>query len=104
MEMPASYDFDAVSASSMGRPISVRGPAAVDRQGGPGDGLRRVAGEEDGEGADLAGPGEFPGRLVGQQHLLDDPVAGDAVRLGLVLDLLLDQRRPDVAGADGVGG
>ena len=42
--------------------------------------------------------------LVLQQHVADHLVARDAVRLGLVVDLLLDQRRAHVAGADGVAG
>ena len=46
-------------------------------------------------------------RLVGwffEEHVADDRVAGDVVRLRLIVDLLLDQRRPDIAGADRVGG
>ena len=38
--------------------------------------------------------------LVLQQHVADDLLARDAVRSGLIVDLLLDQRRPDIARAD----
>ena len=43
-------------------------------------------------------------RLVRQEHVPDHRLARDAVRLRLVLDLRLNQRRADVAGADGVAG
>jgi hypothetical protein len=39
-----------------------------------------------------------------QQHIIDDLFAGDAVGLGLAVDLSFDQRRIDVAGADCVAG
>ena len=46
-------------------------------------------------------------RLFGlgrEQHVADHLLAADAARLGGVADLVLDQRRPHVAGADRVAG
>ena len=43
-------------------------------------------------------------RVRREDHLLDHVVLGEVVRLGLVGDLLLDERRADVAGAYRGGG
>src|SRR3569833_4636710 len=79
---------------------SVRGPAASDRQARAGDGAAVRAAEKRGERADLARLREGLGGHVLQEHVLDHLVLGDAVGLGLLVDLLLDQRGPDVTGAD----
>ena len=80
----------------------MRGPAAVDGQGGAGDRGGGVRAEEGGKGADLLGLDELLGRLRREHHLVDHLVLGDAARLRGIRDLLLDQGRQDVAGADGV--
>ena len=82
----------------------MRGPAAVDRQRDPGDRGRRFARQKHGERAELLDSGEALVRLLGEQHVADDLLARDVVRLRLTLDLRLDERRVDVAGADRVAG
>ena len=54
--------------------------------------------------AELLDGGEALVRLLRQQHVADDLLARDAVRLGLAVDLRLDQRRVDIARADRVAG
>ena len=46
----------------------------------------------------LAGLDEPLDRCPGEQDVVDDLALGDAVRLGLIGDLALDERGPDVAG------
>src|ERR1019366_2764316 len=43
-------------------------------------------------------------RVLGEQHGLDNLLLGDAMQSRLVGDLLLDQGRADIAGADAVAG
>src|SRR5260221_4817958 len=90
-------------AGSFSSVASMRRPAAIDRQSGTGDRGGVIAAQERHQGADFRGLGEGLVRLLGQQDVADDLVAIDAMGLGLVLDLLLDQWRPDVAGANGIG-
>src|SRR5579885_2497462 len=85
-------------------PRSMRRPAAVDRERGAGDRGRGVAAEEDGERTQFLHAGEAFGGLLGEKHVPDHLIARDAVTLCLVVDLLLDQRRPDVAGTDCIAG
>ena len=83
---------------------SVRRPAAVDGQRGAGDRTSARAAQEDGERAKLL---DFGKALVGlgrEQHVADHLLAADAARLRGVVDLVLDQRRPDIAWADRVAG
>ena len=47
----------------------MRRPATVDRQGGPGDGARRVGSEEQGERPDLVHAGETLVRLLSEQNV-----------------------------------
>ena len=42
--------------------------------------------------------------VLRQKNVADDRFARDSVRLRMVLDLPLDERRPDIAGADGIAG
>ena len=77
-------------------------PPAVDRQRSAGDRSRRVAGEEDGQRAQLFHAGKMLVGLLRQQHVVNDFFARDAVRLGLAVDLRFDQRGIDIAGADRV--
>ena len=83
---------------------SVRGPAAVDRQRGAGDRGGSVAAQEHGERTDLLDRCEAFVRLLLQEDVADHLLPWDVMGPGLLGDLLLDQRRPDVAGADGVAG
>ena len=76
----------------------MRRPAAVDRQGDTGDGAGSLTAQEHNRGGNFIHGGKAIRRLLRQEHLADDLVAADAVRLGLALDLLFDQRRPDIAG------
>ena len=52
----------------------------------------------------MLGRDEFFGRLRGQQHVVDDLLFGEIARIHGIGDLFLDQRRPDIAGADTVTG
>ena len=61
-------------------------------------------GEEHGKRAELLDGGEALVRLLREQHVADHLLARNAVRLGLAVDLRLDQRRVDIAGADRVAG
>src|SRR4051812_34172561 len=83
---------------------SMRGPAAVDRQRSPGDRSRGFAREEDRQRADLLDGREALVRLLREKHVADHLLARDPMRLRLAFDLRLDERRPDVARADGVAG
>src|SRR5580704_6327519 len=83
---------------------SLCGPAAVDREIGAGDRLCRVGAKIDGEARNLLDGDEFLGRLRRQYHVALDLFFGYAARFRRVRDLLLDQRRPHIAGADAVAG
>src|SRR5580692_10556102 len=83
---------------------SRRGPAAVDRKIGAGDRLRGVGAEINGKARDLVDGDEFLGRLRRQNHIALDLFFRHAARFRRIGNLLLDQRRPDVAGADAVAG
>src|SRR5262249_59385481 len=82
----------------------VSGPTAIDRQCDSGDRCRRFAREEDGERAELIDRGKALVRLLREQDVTGHLFARNAVRLGLAVDLRLDQGRVDVARADGVAG
>ena len=82
----------------------LRGPAAVDRVVGAGDLGGVVAAQEQRQRCDLLRGDELLGRLRLEQHVLDDLLLGHVARLHGVGDLVLDQRRPDIAGADAVAG
>ena len=79
----------------------MRSPATIDGDRGSGDGGGSVGGEEHGEGTELVNGGEALVRLLREQHVADHLLARDAVRLRLALDLRFDQRRIDIAWADG---
>src|SRR3954452_4139623 len=83
---------------------SVGGPAAVDREGDSGDRCSGGARKEHGEIAYFLGRCEPLVWLLGEQNVADDLLARDVVRLRLPLDLRLDERRVDIAGADRVAG
>src|SRR5215204_1525096 len=83
---------------------SVCSPAAVDRQRRPGDRSRGFAREEDRERADFLDGREALVRLLREKHVADHRLARDPMGLRLAFDLRLDERRPDVAWADGVAG
>ena len=81
-----------------------RGPAAVHAEVGAGDRRRLVAAQEQRQRRDLFGRDEPLGRLGGEQHVVDHLLAGQAAGLHRVGDLVLDQRRPDIAGRDAIDG
>src|SRR3984885_1908403 len=83
---------------------SLRGPAAVDREIGAGNRLRHVGAKIDGEARHLLDGDEFLGRLRRQYHVALDLFFGYAARFRRIRYLLLDQRRPNIAGADAVTG
>src|SRR5262245_20448267 len=93
-----------LSSSTTARGELVRGPAAVDRQCNSSDRRRRFAREKDGERAEFIDRGKALVRLLREQDVADHLFARNAVRLGLAVDLRLDQRRVDVARAGGVAG
>ena len=63
-----------------------------------------VAAQEQRERGDFLGRDEALGRLGGEQHVVHHLLAGQAARLHRVGDLVLDQRRPDIAGRDAIDG
>ena len=63
-----------------------------------------VAAQEQRQRRDLLGRDEALGRLGGEQHVVHHLLAGQAARLHRVGDLVLDQRRPDIAGRDAIDG
>ena len=79
-------------------------PAAVDRESYSGDRRARGARKKHRESAEFLGGGEALVRLLRKQHVANDLLARNAVRLGLSLDLCLDKWRVDVTGADCVAG
>ncbi len=60
--------------------------------------------QEHGQRAEFLCGDELACRLRVQQHVADDLLLGEIARLRRLRDLLLDQRRQHVAGADGVDG
>jgi len=80
----------------------MRGPAAVDGQGGSGDLRRFVAAQEDSKGAELLHRDELLGRLGLEQHIAHDLLLADTAGLRRTRDLLLDKRSQDIAGTDRV--
>src|SRR5258708_22725285 len=85
-------------------PYSVRRPSAIDRKGRSRDRGAALAGEEYGQGPDLLDGCEALVWLVHQQDVADHLVARDTMRLRLIVDLLLDERRPHIAGANSIAG
>ena len=81
---------------------AVQPPSTGDR--GAGDRGCGVRGEEHGDARRALDGGKALVRLLREQHVADDLLARDAVGLGLAVDLRLDQRRIDIARADGVAG
>jgi hypothetical protein len=79
-------------------------PAPVDRERGAGDRLPARSAQEDGERAKLLDGREALVRLRREQHVADHRVAADAASFRSVVNLAFDQRRPDIAWADGVAG
>jgi hypothetical protein len=61
-----------------------------------------AAAQKDGECPHLLDGCEAFGWLVFQEHVADDRVARDAMGFRLILDLFLDERRPDIAWTDRV--
>src|SRR5947209_10241973 len=82
----------------------MRGPAAIDRQGGPGDRSRGVTCKEYGDRAELFDRREMLVGLLRQQYVVNDLLARDMMRLRLTVDLRLDQGGVNIAGADRVDG
>src|SRR5260370_34769212 len=82
--------------------VSVRGPAAIDRQSRAGDRSRRVAGEKYRERAEFIDGCKALVGLLRQQDFADHLLAGNSMGLGLAIDLRLDQRSINVAWADRV--
>ena len=80
------------------------GPAAVDRVIGAGDLGGVVAAEKQRERRHLVRGHELLGWLRFQQHVVDDLLLGQVACLHGFRDLVLDQRRPDIAGRDAVAG
>src|SRR3954447_17311150 len=78
------------------------GPATIDRKVGTGDLGGIVATQEQRQCCDLLGSNEFLGRLGFQEHIVNDLLLSEIARLHGVRNLLFDERRPDVAGADAV--
>src|SRR3984957_2443254 len=85
-------------------PRLLRGPTAVDRYVGAGDLGRRIRAEKDRQRRHLLDGDELLGGLRRQQHVVLDLLLGHVAGLHGFGNLLLDQRRPDIAGADAVGG
>ncbi len=63
-----------------------------------------VAAQKQRQCGDLLRGHELLGRLRVKQHVLDDLLLGHVARLHGLGDLVLDQRRPDIARADAVAG
>src|SRR3984957_12720878 len=82
----------------------MRRPAAIDRKRGASHRCGGVGAQERGERAHLLDRGEALVRLLRQEHVVDDLLARHVVGLGLAVELRLDERRPHIAGADGVAG
>lgn len=82
----------------------MRGPATINRQGGPGDRSSRIAGEKYRERTQLFDGCKALVGLLRQQHIADDLLAGNSVCLGLAVDLCLDQWSMNVTRADRVAG
>src|SRR4051794_38475282 len=85
-------------------PPSVGGPAAVDRQRRAGDGGGRGGAEEGDRGRDLLDGGEALRGLLRQEHPADDLLLWEPMCRSLLCDLAGDERRPDIAWADGIAG
>jgi hypothetical protein len=79
-------------------------PAAVDREVGAGDLRGVLAAQEQRQRSHLLDRDEFLRRLGREQDVVDHLIPIYVARLHRVRDLLLHQRRPDVAGADAVAG
>src|ERR1700722_10846769 len=88
----------------LGTTISFRRPAAVDREIGAGNRFSRIGAKIDGEARYFFDGDKFLGGLRSQNDIALDLLFGHAARLGGIGDLLLDQRSPDITGADAVGG
>lgn len=79
-------------------------PTSVDRQSNAGNGSGCITCKEDGKFSDLFDRGETLVRLLCEQHVPDHLITGNPVRLGLAIDLCLDQRSADIAWTDRVAG
>ena len=65
---------------------------------------RRIRTQEDRQRRDLFDGDELLGGLRFEQHIVDDLLLRQSARFHGVGNLLLDQRRPDIAGADAIDG
>src|ERR1700753_494224 len=77
--------------------MSVRRPAAIDRQRGAGDRRSALATKEGNSSRDLLDGHEALGRLLRQQDLANGLIAADAMRLRLAFYLALNEWRPYIA-------
>ena len=78
------------------------GPSTIDRKGGTGNRGALLACQECRERSDLLDGGETLVRLLGEQDIPDNRLARDLVGFRLVVDMLFDEGRPNIARADGV--
>src|SRR4029079_2337637 len=83
--------------------LSVRGPAAVDRNNRPGRRSGRFARKIHRKRRHLVDRNELLGRLSSQQHVAYDLLVADAAGLGRIGNLLLDQRRQYVTRTHCIG-
>src|SRR2546422_11756256 len=79
-------------------------PTAVDRQDRASDRRRGVAGEERRKRGYFIDRNELLGRLRVEQYIFDHVIFGDAPGLCRIGNLLLHERRPDIARTDRVHG
>src|SRR5215216_4812276 len=79
-------------------------PTTVDRNCSAGDRYSTVTAEEDCQCSDLFDIGKTLIGLFLQQNVLDNAVTWDFVGLGLVFDLVFDQRCPYIAWTNGIAG
>src|SRR3954468_13346 len=90
--------------TSFARSPSLRHPASVDAQTGPRDRCRTIAAQKDCCGRNLFDLHELLAGLALENDLRDDFLARQAIDPGLIVDLLLYQRRAHPAGTDCVAG
>src|SRR5260370_2624219 len=92
------------SACAVRLPCSVRCPAAVYGYRAAGDAGGSLRAEKGDVGGHLVWLQQAVDRRLSDHDLLHHLVFGDAVQLRLAGDLLLDEGRPHVGGADAVAG
>ena len=84
--------------------LLVRRPAAIHWQTPPVIEAAALAGQKEVQRAELLDRSEALVRLLSQQHVTYDLLTRNAMRLGLTVDLRLDQRRINVTRADRIAG